>query len=244
MKSKPLFFFLLLQIFLTALSAWSDEALSAMDILRKVDHVMNAPKDQKMQATLILDDGKGNRKERVIQMMQKGSDRRLSRFLSPADQKGISVLTLPQDVIYLYLPAFKKTKRIASHIKNQRFAGTDFSYEDLEAREYAKDYSPTLLRTETGEYVLELIPHDTNSEYSKHILWVRRDNFVIAQSEMYDKKGKLYKKLLSAGIEKIDGYWVVKERQMIDLTNGHSTKMVMQDIRFDSGLSDELFTQR
>ena len=169
---------------------------------------------------------------------------RLSRFLSPADQRGISVLSLPKGLIYLYLPAFKKIKRIASHVKNQRFAGTDFSYEDMEAKEYSEEYTPTLLRSEPGEYVLELIPKDKTSDYSKHIMWVRKDNFVIAKSEMYNRRGKLFKQLTSGAIEKIDGYWVVREREMKDLLKNHRTRMVLEEIRFDSGLSDELFTTR
>jgi hypothetical protein len=57
---------------------------------------------------------------------------------SPASEAGIAFLSLPDDLMYLYMPAFGRERRIASHVKNQSFAGTDFSYEDMEAREYAQ----------------------------------------------------------------------------------------------------------
>ena len=193
---------------------------------------------------MILTDKSGRQKERIIQVFQKGTEKRLFRFLSPADQKGISVLSLPDNVIYLYLPAFKRVKRIASHVKNNRFAGTDFSYEDLEAKEYSKSYTPRLIREEPEAFVLELIPKDRNSEYSKQIMWVRKDSYVVIRAEFYNRKGKLYKELAQQGIQNIDGYWIPRQTQMKDLMKNHSTMMVLDEVTFDSGLSDSIFTKR
>jgi outer membrane lipoprotein-sorting protein len=220
------------------------EQLSAPEILERVDRTMNGPEDQEMEATLILIDDKGNERTRVIQMYQKGADRRLARFTEPADQRGIAVLSLPGGNIYVYLPAYRKVKRIASHVKNSRFAGTDFSYEDMEAKSYASAHEASLLRSEPEHYVLELIPKDRASEYSKQVLWVRKDNFVGDKMELYDKAGRLCKRLTSSRIDKIDGYWVAREREMVDLVRNHRTRMIVRDIHFDSGLSEDLFTER
>lgn len=222
---------------------WSED-LSAAEILERVDRTMNAPKDQEMEATLVLIDEKGAEQTRVIQMYQKGTDRRLARFTEPANQRGIAVLSLPGGNIYVYLPAYKKVKRIASHVKNSRFAGTDFSYEDMEAKSYSTAYRASLVGTENEHFVLQLIPEDATSEYSKQIMWVRKDNFVADRIEFFDRAERLYKRLTSSRIEKIDGYWVAREREMVDLIRDHRTSMIVQDIHFDSGLSDALFTER
>jgi len=222
---------------------WSQD-LSAPAILERVDRTMNGPEDQEMEATLVLTDEKGNERTRVIQMYQKGADRRLARFIEPADQRGIAVLSLPGGNIYVYLPAYRKVKRIASHVKNSRFAGTDFSYEDMEAKSYADAYQASLLRTENDHFLLELIPKDRASEYSKQIMWVRQDNFAADKIEFYDQAGRPCKRLTSSNFEKIDGYWVAREREMTDLMKNHRTRMIMRDIHFDQGLSDELFTER
>jgi len=240
---KKIFLIALIGATLLPSLLWSQE-LSAPAILERVDRTMNGPEDQEMEATLILIDERGSERTRVIQMYQKGDDRRLARFTEPADQRGIAVLSQPGGNIYVYLPAYRKVKRIASHVKNSRFAGTDFTYEDMEAKSYAASYEPSLLRTESEHYVLEMIPKDRASEYSKQVMWVRKDNFVANKIEFYDKADRLCKRLSSSNFEKVDGYWVAREREMVDLIRNHRTRMVVRNIRFDGGLSDDLFSER
>ena len=56
--------------------------------------------------------------------------------------------------------------------------------------------------------------------------------------------GRLCKKLIGRDIEKIDGYWVVREQEMIDLLANHRTRMILRQVRFDTALPDNLFTER
>jgi len=221
------------------------EAPSAAEILQRADKVMSAPRDQDTQFTLVLVDKAGNRKERTLRVYQKGADTRMARFLTPADQKGISVLSLPDGSIYLYLPAFQKVKRIASSVKNSSFAGTDFTYEDMEARRYADSYTAEILRTEPECWVLQLTPKPGTSEgWSRLVMWVRRDNAVPITVEYYDAKGKLQRRLTSERLEQIGGYWVAREREMHDVAKDHRSRMIVDTVVFDSGLSDDLFTTR
>lgn len=230
---------LLLQTNITA------QELSALEILKKFEAVINAPKDQQMNGKLVLIDSKGNEKERTITMLQKGDDKRLVRFLSPADQRGIGFLGLPDDVQYLYLPAFKKVRRIASHIKNQKFAGTDFTYDDLGTLKYSDDYDPKLVEKTEDEYVLELKPKTgKNKDYSKLKIWVRKDIMFPIKTEFYDKANRLWKTMERIQVEKIDGYWISKEIVMKDLKDQHTSKMQLSEIKLDSSLSENLFTER
>ncbi|HDP99738.1 MAG TPA: outer membrane lipoprotein-sorting protein [bacterium] len=227
-----------------AISTTAQE-LSALDIVKKMDAVVNAPRDQKMSITMTLVDKNGDQKERKTEMYQKGDEMRLVRFLSPADQKGISFLSLPDDVMYLYLPAFRKVRRIASHVKNESFAGTDFSYDDLSSFKYSEEYNPKLLETTDEFYILELTPKpDVNKDYSKLKMWVRKDNFCPAKIEHYDKGGNLWKIMERLKIVKKGEYWVALEMEMKDLKTQHSTKSITETIELDSGLSDDIFTQR
>ncbi|NIR52116.1 outer membrane lipoprotein-sorting protein, partial [candidate division KSB1 bacterium] len=77
---------------------------------------------------MTLTEADGDQAVRRMEIYQKESEKRLVRFLAPADQRGISFLSLPDEIKYLYLPAFRRVRRIASHMENQKFAGTDFSY--------------------------------------------------------------------------------------------------------------------
>ena len=246
MKKNILFCMIAGLLLLTNFKVQAQEkTFNAGEILTKLDDVVNAPKDQDMKMKLILIDKDGKEKVREMSMLQKGSDKRLAKFLSPADQKGIAFLSLPNDIMYLYLPAFKKTRRIASHVKNTKFAGTDFTYEDMEAKRYSEKWIPELIKKEDSHHILQLIPKKgVKTDYSKLIMWVRTDNFYPAKIEHYDKGNKLYKVMVREKIEKVSGYWVSKESEMEDLKAKHKTKMILENVKFDSGLSDEVFTDR
>ena len=226
-------------------AASAQQAPNGNEILKNVDETMSAPRDQDVEATLVLVDKDGNRKERTLRMYQKGADTRMARFLTPADQKGISVLSLPDGSIYLYLPAFKKVKRIASSVKNTTFAGTDFTYEDMEARRYADSYTAELVRTEAEHWVVQLtLKPDASSGSARLLMWVRRDNWVPTTIEYYDAKGALARRMTSERIEQIGRYWVAREREMNDVAKNHRTRMIIGKAIYDSGLSDEIFTTR
>jgi outer membrane lipoprotein-sorting protein len=218
---------------------------TAQEILGKVDSVVNAPSDQTMNIKLVLLNEDGTTREREIIMYQKGSDRRMGKFLSPADQKGIAFLSLPDGIMYIYLPAFKKTRRIASHVKNTKFAGTDFTYEDMEAGNYVDKFTAEMIGQEDGSLILELTPKpETQSEYSMLRIWVDAERFIPTRIEYYDKGSNLYKVMIREKIEKINGYWFAKELEMSDLKSGQKTRMILQKIELNQNLPDDLFTER
>jgi len=229
-------------ILIFALNAFAQDAQS---IITKSDSVINAPKDQHQFSRMILIDKDGDEKVRKSEMYQKGDEMRLVRFLSPADQKGIGFLSLPDDVMYLYLPAFHKIRRIASHVKNENFAGTDFSYDDMSSFKYAEEYNAKLLETKDDVYVLELTPKpDIEKDYSKLIIEVRKNNYYPIKIDHYDKGGNLWKVLERRKIEGKGNYWISMEMEMKDLKKNHSTKMITDKIELDNGLSDKVFSKR
>lgn len=249
-NTKIFRFWLIALVTLTPMKNIWAEKLTANQILVKVDECLNGPQDQTIRMKLMIIDKNGKEEVREIMMMQKGNHKRVGKFLSPADQKGIGFLSLPNNVFYIYLPAYKKTRRIASHIKNTRFAGTDFTYEDMEAQKYSDRWLPTLLGQDKDInkkdiYKLELLPQKTTvTEYGKLMLSVSVDNFYPLVIEYYDKSGKLSKKMTSEKIEKVNGFWVATESTMEDFKSGRKTKMILVDVKFNTGISDNIFTER
>ena len=221
------------------------QELTAKEILEKVNSLLNAPQDQKLTLKLVLIDKNGQEETRELIMMQKGKDLRMGKFLSPASQRGIGFLSLPNDVFYVYMPAFKKTQRIATRQKSGKFAGTDFSYQDLGTQQYDEKWSSRLVRAEKEQYVLELKAAEGNDTgYSQLILWVSTENFYPLKIEFYDQHNKLCKVLTNHKIQKIAGYLVAQEMEMVDVIKNHKTKMFLEEVEFDTGLSDEFFTER
>ncbi len=235
------FLFISILLFPMFLSA----TLDPMEIVRKGDEVVNAPKDAYIRSKMELIDSKGFRNVRESEMYQKGKDKRLVRFLSPADQKGIAFLSLPNDVMYLYLPAFHKIRKIAPHVKNQKFAGTDLTYDDLSAFELAKAHRAELVEEKENHYVIKLIPNDpTGKEYAYLHVWYRKDNFYPVKTEYYDENGNLIKILERRKLKLIDGYWISMELYVKDLKTNHITHSYIEEVKLDIGLQDSIFTRR
>jgi len=222
--------------------SFSASAQDAAAILKNMDGVLFAPKDMTGNNKIILIDKNGKEEVREAYIKQKGSDERIMRFTAPASQAGISVLSLPNDVMYLYLPAFGKERRISASVKNQNFAGTDFTYDDMATKPYSDKYSAKILKTGADSYQLELIPSE-NSDYSKIIATVNKANYYPEKMEFYDK-GNTRIKEATYSFTKVGKYWNSTEIEMYDLRKNHRTKMLMSDVKFDTGLSDDEFTVR
>ncbi|MBW2742169.1 MAG: outer membrane lipoprotein-sorting protein, partial [Deltaproteobacteria bacterium] len=64
--------------------------------------------------------------------------KQLIRFTSPADIEGTGFLSIEKSEgetdQFLYLPSLRRTRRIVSSQKSNRFVNSDFTYEDMERR--------------------------------------------------------------------------------------------------------------
>jgi outer membrane lipoprotein-sorting protein len=232
-------------ILFLALSVGSIVYTNAQDahtILKNMDEVLYAPEDMTGTNKIILIDRNGKQEIREADVKQKGTDKRIMRFTSPASQAGIAVLALPDDIMYMYLPAFGKERRISSSVKNQNFAGTDFSYDDMEPIPYADKYTPDLIGAEGNTYVLELIPKG-RSDYSRLVVYVNKGQYYPERMEYYDRGNSKIKEATYT-FKKVGEYWNPAEIEMKNLKKNHITKMQTSNVEFDTGLTDDEFTIR
>lgn len=221
------------------ISAYSQDANT---ILNNMDGVMFSPEDMTGNMKVVMIDKNGKQEIREATVMQKGTDKRLFRFTSPASQKGIAILSLPDDIMYLYLPAYGKERRIASSAKNQNFAGTDFSYDDMESKSYSDKYAPKLINTEASAFILELTPRG-RSDYSKIVVRINKTHYYPESMEFYDR-GNNKIKSAEYTFKKVDNYWNTAAVEMTNLKNDRKTIMKMSDVKYDTGLTDDDFTVR
>jgi len=173
-------------------------------------------------------------------------------FQSPPDIKDTgflnwSYLALEQDDDqWLYLPALKKVKRIASDNKDDYFMGTDLTYDDMGDRKIEED-NHNLLREEVlnGKecYVVEAIPKDKDYMYSKRISWVDKKEFIPYQTLFLDRKGRELKKLTTDWM-KVSDIWTTKRLFVENYSNGHKTTIEISDVKMNSGVKDKVFVKR
>ncbi len=220
-------------------------AQNAANILQKVDSVLSAPSTMQYKLSVLLKTSDNKTETREMIIYQKGSEYRLVRFTAPPSKRGISFLSLPGDIMYLYLPAFRKTRRIAGYVKHQNFAGTDFSYEDLEAKAYEKDWIPMLVSQDSASFVLALTPKKgVKKSYTKLILYIDKVTYYPFKAALYTKGNRPEKVLINREIKRHGKYIVASDMIMKNLKNGHSTEIKIHDIEFDKSFPKGLFTKR
>jgi hypothetical protein len=248
----------------TALSATSVAAasLTAREIVERAkDRDEGHPSIIDVEMTLIGKSGKRRLREIRAFGMERGEDElQLLFFLSPPDLKDTGFLTYDYDESgkdddqWLYLPALKKSKRIAASDKSGSFMGSDFSYADLAWRDL-DEYDYTLMKeTEVGGaavWQIESVPR-TKKEiketgYTKSILFVRQDNYVVIRSVGWLRRGGRLKYMEIKALEQIDGIWIGTEIHMTTKKAGktlHKTILRNSNIRFRQELDEDFFTVR
>jgi len=238
------------------------EDLTAREIMERVeDRDEGNPSIVDVEMTLIDKSGKQRLREIRAFGIDRGEDElQLLFFLSPADLKDTGFLTYDYDESgkdddqWLYLPALKKTKRIASSDRSGSFMGSDFSYADLTSRDLDQ-YDFTLMKETDVDGVrvwqIESVPR-TKQEiretgYARSILFVRQDNFVVIRSVGWLKKGGRLKYMDIKTLEQIDGFWIGTEIHMTTKKGDktlHKTVLRNSNIRFRQQLDEDFFTVR
>lgn len=220
-------------------------AANPVNILQEVEDSLNAPIDREATLKMQLIDKAGNTKNRKLTILQKGPEKRLIRFNAPADVKGVGFLVLEDDLMYLYMPAFAKVRRIASHVKNENFMGTDLTYDDMSQSDYVENYTPVLKDETNQHYILDLTPKpESEIEYSKLIMWANKQSMLPDTVEFYDRSNRLLKTMIQTETKQIDGYWTPQHIEMTDVQDQHKTIMELVNVKHNQGIPDKRFTQR
>lgn len=172
-------------------------------------------------------------------------DKSLLIFDNPRDVKGTAMLThshkTESDEQWLYLPALRRTKRISSSGKAGAFMASEFTYEDLTSQDIEK-FRFKWLRDEEYDgrpcYVLERVPTDPDSGYTKELVWLDQTELRAWKIEFYDRKKTKLKTLTSRKYKKYKGkYWRAESSMMTNHQNGKKTEMVWRNIKFNTGLN-------
>ena len=244
----------------TAAFAESD----ARSIMEQVD-ARDTGASSQGQSTMVLIDKRGRERVRQLQnytLEENDVDRGVSYFLSPADVKGTGYLSFDyedeaqEDDSWLYLPALSKVKRIAAGDKSGAFMGSDFTYSDINGvnidwydyeiiseSELVDGFETwKILSTPKPEFA-EQVASETG--YEKSHLWIRKDNYVQVQAQIWVSKGKRVKYFSAKELTEIDGIWTPLKLQMITTRNGkkeHSTVLEIQNIEYNVALDGDLFS--
>ncbi len=187
----------------------------------------------------------------------------LSRFRTPAEVRNEGILIVEnangRNDVLMYLPNFKKVRRVESQQQSGSFMGSAFSYSDI-ATPHVEDYTYRLVKeekcpgTEAASAtcsVIECLPANDDIKertgYTKSVMWVRQDNFMVVHAEYYDLENTLFKNLDASEIKIVDPKnkkWLAHHMEIHNLKTKEFTTLHFSDVKVNVGMSDAIFTQQ
>ncbi len=248
---QKVFFYGVLLFSLLPVSVYATGAPSGREIMTMVDERPDGDdRHSIMKMTLINKNGRKRVRELESFSKDDGKDRKaVMIFRAPADVKGTAFLSwdyddpAKEDDKWLYLPALRKVRRISGASRNEYFMGSDFTYDDMGDRNVDED-THTLLGEEDIDghtcWKVESIPVNPEDMYTRKIFWVDQQNHLVLKGEYYDKDG-LLKNYRTLAVKQQDGIWAVLSSEMNNVSRNHKTLMETSDIRYNTGLKDQLF---
>ena len=213
--------------------------------------------DSRVELQMVLRNAAGQESSRTLRIStlekpdENVGDKSLVLFDTPRDIEGTALLShakiLDPDDQWLFLPALKRVKRIASSNKSGPFVGSEFAFEDFTAIELNKfDYR--YIGTEVcGALqcdVIERLPRYENSGYTRQVSWVDQTDYQLRKVEFYDRRGDLLKVLELSDYRQYDnGVWRAHRLSMSNRQTKKQTDLIYQDYSFNQGLSKSDFVK-
>ena len=212
-------------------------------------------------STLKIYDAKGRERVRQTSMASKlfengTTEKRIIRFLSPAEVKGTGMLIYDYDErnddMWIYMPALRKTRRIISNEKSKSFMGSEFSNADMSAPSL-EDFDYTVTGSDlvggTDCWIVEVVPvnEDIMDEvgYDRQLAWIGKQDFVFRKAEYYDEDDELFKKMISSDVRQMDTSgkkYIATRMEMSNLQNGRKSVMTIEKIQYNPDVKEEYFT--
>ncbi|MBW2593374.1 MAG: outer membrane lipoprotein-sorting protein [Deltaproteobacteria bacterium] len=269
MKGKTALFFIP-SLVVAAIVGFSVAPVFADDpkaraIMEKVD-ARDDGDNQISDMEMILINKKGKERIRKIHAFSKDKDEdilRLMFFQHPADVRDTAFLTFDyddpdkDDDQWLFLPALKKTKRIASTDKSGSFMGSDLTYSDMTSRNL-EDYDYIFYKKAKEKevngvktWVIWSTPRSKDvveeTGYEKSLLFVCQDNFFVIRALHWVRDGGYKKYMDIKKLDLIDGIWVATEMHVTKKkgkNTAHKTILKLNNVKFNQGLEFDMFTVR
>jgi len=225
-----------------------------LEIAREADRRDSGWVDSRSEMEMVLRNKHGQESIRRLRVKQlevpADGDKGFTVFDEPADIKGTALLTFSHktesDDQWLYLPALKRVKRIASADKSGAFMGSEFAFEDISSQEVEK-YAYKHLRDEAlGAqecFVIERYPASRYSGYTRQIAWIDKAEYRVLRVDYHDRKGSELKTLVFDGYRRYGRHWRPDSMLMTNLQTGKSTLLRWKNYAFGVSLPPSDFTQ-
>jgi hypothetical protein len=227
------------------------------EALMKASHLAMyyAADDGRAMVDMQLVDKKGNARARRFVMLRRdvtdgGAQKYFTYFTEPSDVRRTTFMVWKEpdsdDARWIYIPAVDLVRRISAKDKGSSFVGSDFSYEDVSGRHWTDD-THEFLRTEELDgrtaHVVQSVPREKDA-FSRKVTWVDAETSLPLREEYYDRKNELERVFTAERIETVEGHPTIVERRMVNVKKEHTTTVTFEEVSYDVGVADDVFTER
>lgn len=183
---------------------------------------------------------------------QEGTEKRVIRFIEPADVRGTSMLIIDNktlaDEMWIYLPALKKTRRIVSSEKGKSFMSSEFSNADMSSPALS-DFTNRHLQNsgDNNQWIIESTPVSEEKAdeygYSKKVSYVSCDKYIVKKMEFYNFDNQLYKTIEIKAVQPgLNGKYLISDMYAKNLLNGRSSELKFTNVKMEAVIDDSVFT--
>lgn len=242
MRNVRICFFAIFAIVMSVLTLCAESPRDkGLSLVRRVD-TRKEPESSSSILSMTMTDSRGATRRRTVHIgRHRTSEAEYSMlfFSEPADVRGVGLLSIEREGAqsdqWLWMPALKKTRRVASSSRGDSFMGTDFSFEDMEGRSPEKDMH-TWVREDMQDgtvcQVVESVPLE-KGVYSRRLLWIDAERDLIVRIDFYASGSEPVKRLLLSDIRTSGSYLEAGKLEMTDLVKKRSTRLDLLEWNID-----------
>ncbi|MCB9682215.1 MAG: outer membrane lipoprotein-sorting protein [Alphaproteobacteria bacterium] len=222
-------------------------AADGPEILAKVDKAIGNFADSTIQFQVAnLRPGTKEPQPMTFKAVVKGA-KNYTEFLSPGDLAGTRVLATSATQMWIFLPEFNKVRKVASHTLSQGFMGTTLTQQDVGTTSYGNEYTATKLSEDDSTWTISLDAKDPSSVGYAHLRMVVDKKMSVPLKVEYlgDDGAVVRTQTRTDYVCPKPDYCMFGQMKMVDHTRGDAwTTLTPTEIKIDTGVSDEIFTQR
>jgi outer membrane lipoprotein-sorting protein len=220
-------------------------AVSGSEILAKLDSLALRFPAQTYKATMDIYKSGKLRTTMVFSMSMKNLEKQFIHFTAPGDVAGMKIMMEDKDTIYMYSPEFQKVRRVAAHLQNQGFLGSEFTPEDMVMAKLGPNFDATVAGKEGNETKLVLKPKAGFSlSYSKLEIFIDSTVNGVTRLHYFDSAGNHVRTQTREEWKPFEDMKIPTRVRMKNLKTGDETVIKMSEIDVKTAVPDDMFSRR
>ena len=208
------------------------DASSAVEVMQATYDKAHEHAQQSADLYLGVSNGRGGVKEHKLRVRYRDfgdKSKTLMRLFEPRSLVGIGLLSesyhsKPKPTQWIYLPRFRKVRKLSTSAQNQSFLGSDLTRRDLAGRTVNTD-AHTMLANTMSYWEISSVPHDEDDVYSRIDSQIDKEKLYVRKAVFYDREGNLLKTLENKQVMLIEGVYMPVDTLVTNHKKGTQTNL-------------------